>query len=247
MDLFVKIRKTLLDEDDRDPGRPSTSQIDLLVYHHSHTTLDLISQPSTLAPTSLTCHVGAGSRPLLRSASAIAAKVARGFHRISSPFTACGRAWHLHYYPNGADAARPDSGSISFYLRLDDHEARVRAQYRLSLLGPSGDAAYELPTEHGPRRRRRLRPRPPEELGRGYADFISKEELERRRETLLKDDSLAVLELNGLYLGQRYRQRVPRLNYTDEEDSDDEKTPPRRQPDDRQYIRRCLAEQRHRA
>ncbi|RCV29980.1 LOW QUALITY PROTEIN: hypothetical protein SETIT_6G057800v2 [Setaria italica] len=194
----------------------------------------------------------AGVSPPWRSASGVVAKpeastcsastfyswskTISGGESIRSVFTVGGCGWHVHYYPNGADAARPDSGSISFYLRLDDHEARSAcsappATPRTSSppsTGPDDDDygrvhyyedyfdedGNEIEKEVGP----------PEELGRGYADFISKEELERRRETVLKDDSLAVLELNGLYLGQRYRQR----------------------PDDRQYIRRCLAEQRHR-
>jgi speckle-type POZ protein len=46
---------------------------------------------------------------------------------------------------------------------------------------------------------------PPENPGCGYNDFISKEELWRRRETLLKDDSLAVrCDVSILYFDTLY-------------------------------------------
>ncbi|CAL5008369.1 unnamed protein product [Urochloa decumbens] len=168
--------------------------------------------------------------PLSRSTSGVVARVSRAFHifridgyswsttlpggeGVRSSFTAGGRDWSLGYYPNGADASTPDSGHISLYLRLDEHEDRVRAQFRFSLLDPA--AAYGLPAATavfmGPTRynyyddddRREYyyddyidedgnEKDPPEELGFGYAEFVAKEELERRRDSLLRDDSLAI-------------------------------------------------------
>ena len=177
----------------------------------------------------------------------------------------------IHYYPNSKHRAGDDSDSISLYLRLAEYhyrpkqhvQQRVRVQYRFSLLDPSGGDAYELPAATGvfvPTAVHDHHYDEEEELvGCGYAKFITKEELERRRETLLKDDSLAircdvgVVEVEGLSLGSKFRhQRATALdlNYSDDEDPDDDQARPRRnrsrrQPDDREFIRRCLAEQRH--
>jgi speckle-type POZ protein len=59
--------------------------------------------------------------------------------------------------------------------------------------------------------------------------------------------------VEGLSLGSKFRhQRATALdlNYSDDEDPDDDQARPRRnrsrrQPDDREFIRQCLAEQRH--
>ncbi|CAO2205803.1 unnamed protein product [Urochloa humidicola] len=77
----------------------------------------------------------AGATPPSRSASAVVAKTARGFHvfrvdgysvtttlptgeRLTSqPFCVGGRCWFVDYYPNGADASG-DSNAIGVYLRL---------------------------------------------------------------------------------------------------------------------------------
>nr|CAB3480047.1 unnamed protein product [Digitaria exilis] len=105
--------------------------------------------------------------------------------------------------------------------RHDEFPRRVVAQYKFSLLDlAAGAAAYELPAETGvyytcsshggeegddyynyldgnvyyydeEKMEEHLIP-PPVELGCGYEDFIAKAELERRRVTLLRDDSLAI-------------------------------------------------------
>ncbi|KAG2581653.1 BTB/POZ and MATH domain-containing protein 5-like [Panicum virgatum] len=232
--------------------------------------------------------LSAAVRQLSRSASGVVVKPARGFQvfrvdgyswtkalpageRISSEnFTVGGRDWKIDYYPNGSGSC---SGHISLHLRLDEYERqRVGAQYRFSLLGPSGAAAYELPAATGVftcpgagggEYYTTADDEPEEELvvGCGYAEFIATDELEVRRETLLKDDCLAircdvaVVEVEALSLGRKFRQRAPKLNLNysdDDEDSGDDqaasrRSRSRRQPDDREYIRQCLAEQRHRA
>nr|CAB3482195.1 unnamed protein product [Digitaria exilis] len=102
----------------------------------------------------------------------------------------------------------------------DEFPRRVVAQYKFSVLdSATGAAAYELPAETGvyytsgdggeeedyyhylygnvyyydeeEKMEEHLIP-PPVELGCGYDGFIAKAELERRREMLLKDDSLAI-------------------------------------------------------
>ncbi|CAO2205795.1 unnamed protein product [Urochloa humidicola] len=182
-----------------------------------------------------------GIGTLSRSTSGIIARVSRALHifridgyswsttlpggeGIRSHFAADGRRWSLGYYPNGADAARPDSGHVSLYLRLDERGERVRAQFSFSLLDPAaaGDAAaaygrlpaatavFVGPPSYDDDGYGRCEEyyyddyidedgnlkdppeEPAEELGCGYADFVAKEELERRRESLLRDDSLAI-------------------------------------------------------
>ncbi|TVT97244.1 hypothetical protein EJB05_57513, partial [Eragrostis curvula] len=165
---------------------------------------------------SLLSAAGVG-RHLARSASGYVAKAARGFQvfridgysntkrlpageRITSNmFYIGGRYWDIDYYPNGADRSKDFTDSISIYLHAhcrgygDQQKERVRAQYKFSLLDLAGNAAYELPIEtgyfsfHGPDGRAGM-----EEVRCGYDEFIGKEELERRRESLLQGDCLAV-------------------------------------------------------
>ncbi|CAL4996810.1 unnamed protein product [Urochloa decumbens] len=160
-----------------------------------------------------------GAAPPSRSSSAVVAKPARGFHvfridgysvtttlpageRITSePFYVGGRSWLIDYYPNGTDASADstDSDAIAVYLRLHGTHVkqRVRAEYKFGLLDLAGAAAYELPVETG------VFSCPggvygsndgtaAGDPGRGYAAFITKEDLGRRRESLLKEDSLAI-------------------------------------------------------
>ncbi|KAL6658995.1 hypothetical protein ACP70R_003035 [Stipagrostis hirtigluma subsp. patula] len=213
-------------------------------------------------------------RQLSRSASGTVAKVGRGFNvfridgyswtkalpggeRISSdPFVVGGRHWYIDYYPNGTDASVDDSDDIALYLRLHNgyNAERVRAQYKFGLLDAAGVDAYELSPETGIFTCPGRHSQEPEGLGCGYAAFIAKEELERRRESLLQDDCLAIRcdvavpELSALAV-------APKENYSnrhdDSDDSDWEGTRertqrrrPRPPPDDREYVRRCLAKHR---
>jgi speckle-type POZ protein len=137
----------------------------------------------------------------------------------SDPFYVGGRCWYIDYYPNGADGGKDTSDAIALYLRLEgsNKKERVRADYKFSLLDNAGTAAYELPAETGI-----FKPATPavnhnvygyggrgghnsvvagdggggEEEGHpdrcGYDAFITKEDLERRRNILLREDSLAV-------------------------------------------------------
>ncbi|KAL6857025.1 hypothetical protein ACP4OV_018407 [Aristida adscensionis] len=218
-------------------------------------------------------------RHLSRSGYGVAAKVCRGFQvfrvdgyswttaipggmRVSSPaFAVGGRTWSVDYYPNGTDAAVDDSDAVSLYLRLASGEKgeRVRAQYKFGLLDAAGVDAYELSPETaiftGSGRAHYGGDKEPLGLGWGYPAFITKAELERRREALLQDDCLAircdvaVVELSDLDVAPRekHHHRGHHDGYSD--DSDWEGTPNRRRrpaapPDDREYVRRCLAKHR---
>ncbi|CAL5008361.1 unnamed protein product [Urochloa decumbens] len=165
----------------------------------------------------------AGAAPPVRSASAVVAKAARGFHvfrvdgysvtttlpageRLTSqPFYVGGRCWYVDYYPNGGiddSADSTDSNAIAVYLRLQGThiKERVRAEYKFGLLDSTGTAAYELPAEMGifssPGRAGAGYGGGNESAagdpGCGYASFFTKEDLGRRREILLKEDSLAI-------------------------------------------------------
>ncbi|PUZ50175.1 hypothetical protein GQ55_6G038500 [Panicum hallii var. hallii] len=126
-----------------------------------------------------------------------------GGERITSePFDVGGRDWRVDYYPNGPYAFRDDSDSIALYLRLagSHKKERVRAAYKFSLLDPAGNTAYELPKETAiftaaahvygvPQREGEEAAGDP---GRGYACFITKEELRRRGKSLLREDTLAI-------------------------------------------------------
>jgi speckle-type POZ protein len=150
----------------------------------------------------------AGAGQPSRSASCAVAKPTRGFHvfridgyswtkalpgaeRISSEvFTIGGHNWYVDYYPNGTDGGKDESDSISLYLRMltrTGSKQRVRAEYKFSLLDLAGNAAYELPSETGV-----FTARAADSMGCGYAGFITKVELERRRDRLLREDCLAI-------------------------------------------------------
>jgi speckle-type POZ protein len=152
-----------------------------------------------------------GAGQASRSASCAVAKPTRGFHvfridgyswtkalpggeRISSElFTIGGHRWYVDYYPNGTDGAKDDdSDSVSLYLRmLPAHTGRTqrRAEYKFSLLDLAGNAAYERPAEPGVFFTGAV---VAANLGCGYAGIVTKQELERRRDSLLRDDCLAI-------------------------------------------------------
>jgi speckle-type POZ protein len=126
----------------------------------------------------------------------------------------------LDLYPNGCDRSKDSSDSvISLHLRLasthQHKEEHVRAQYRFSLLDVAGNPAYELPGDTGVFVCPRLKQMPygygvdVEDPFFGYAEFIRREELERRRDSLLVDDRLAVrcdvavVQLEPAYLGPK--------------------------------------------
>ncbi|CAN6285049.1 unnamed protein product [Urochloa humidicola] len=239
---------------------------------------------SSVPPPLLTA---AGGAPPVRTASAVVAKPARGFHvfRIdgysltttlppgerltSEPFYVGGRSWFIDYYPNGTDASTDsDAAAIAVYLRLQGthKKERVRAEYKLlGLLDPAGTAAYELPAETGVFSYGvHVDGDAAGDPGHGYAAFITKEDLGRRRDILLKEDSLAIrcdvavaqVETLAVAPKQRHDGRiiVRRSGYDsgggyespDEYDGSHEGGGRRGQqpPDDREFIRRCLTAQR---
>ncbi|XP_066326058.1 BTB/POZ and MATH domain-containing protein 1-like [Miscanthus floridulus] len=227
-----------------------------------------------------------------RSASAVVAKATRGFQvfridgyswtkalpggeRITSEqFNVGGRFWHIDYYPNGTDGSNDSAGSIALYLRLQNtyKKERVRAQYKFSLLDLAGNEAYELPAETGIFRSTGRNPHnpgeeSPEDPGCGYAGFITKEDLEKRRNSLLKEDCLAircdvgVTEVTTMAVGPKNGRPATMRNYPggygygyaggaespdeDLEDDGGSHKGRRSEPDDKEYIRRCLSAQRH--
>ncbi|CAL5010222.1 unnamed protein product [Urochloa decumbens] len=235
----------------------------------------------------------AGAAPPVRSASAVVAKAARGFH----PFYVGGRCWYVDYYPNGGiddSADSTDSNAIAVYLRLQGThiKERVRAEYKFGLLDSTGTAAYELPAEmcifSSPGRAGAGYGGGNESAagdpGCGYASFATKEDLGRRREILLKEDSLAircdvaVAEVGPLAVAPPVQMHDARMgrgrgmvgrwggrgrggygydNYSgggyDDYESPDEYDDGSHEgggkrgqqlPDDREFIRRCLAAQR---
>ncbi|CAL5008359.1 unnamed protein product [Urochloa decumbens] len=245
----------------------------------------------------------AGATPPSRSSSAVIAKPTRGFHvfridgysvtttlpageRVTSqPFYIGGRRWLIDYYPNSTDAsAATDSDAISVYLRLQGTHVkqRVRAEYKFGLLDPTGAGAYELPAETGIfSSTGGGYDSDDEDAGGGnpvcgYASFVTKEDLGRRRESLLKEDSLAircdiaVAQLEAIAATRKLwpppppvrRSLSPRVRRRGSYDSCGSESPDeyddgpshdnggrRRQrapPDDKEYIRRCLTAQRRR-
>ncbi|CAO2187022.1 unnamed protein product [Urochloa humidicola] len=141
---------------------------------------------------------------------------------------------------------------------------RVRAEYKFSLLDAAGNASYELPAETSIFTSAAISRQHYGDVSEdggdpgvpvGLADFVTKEELERRRETLLRDDCLAircdvgVTQLGVLAVAPKENHH----NYKQQDDGDDsdwegggERSRRRRQQplDDREYIRRSLAKNR---
>ncbi|KAK3122758.1 hypothetical protein QOZ80_8AG0617760 [Eleusine coracana subsp. coracana] len=164
---------------------------------------------------------------------------------------------------------------MSLYLRLYQlPKARVRAQYRFSLLDAAGKPAYELPADTGvfrcPGRKPPRSNQPggycepddePEFPACGHEEFIKWEELERRRDSLLAGDRLAVrcdvavVQVEPVHVApmeQNYVSRHRRFHVHDYYDEEEEEEAAactrdinwrshRQQPmDDGEYVRRCL-------
>ncbi|CAL5008370.1 unnamed protein product [Urochloa decumbens] len=185
--------------------------------------------------------------------------LAAGDRITSGGFAVGGRNWYIDYYPNGTDTAK-DSDAISLYLRLAAtyQEQRVRAEYKFSLLDAAGNAAYELPAATSIFTSAAVNHHRDggevADVGVGLAEFVTKEELERRRETLLRDDCLAircdvgVTELGVLAVAPKESHHNSK-RHDDGDDSDwegaESRERRRRQPlDDKEYIRRTLAKNR---
>lgn len=192
-----------------------------------------------------------------------------GGDRITSnPFPVGGRHWYIDYYPNGDDISKDYSDSISLHLRIHGigtDNYRVRAHYKFSLLDLAGNAAYELPalestfTYAGGQVQQTYgyayQPHFPERSACGHREFITREELERRREVLLKDDCLAirgdvdVVQLDRVSVAPKDKI-TNKHDYSD--DSDGElcgesrhwRQRQRQLMDDREFIRRCLSKNR---
>ena len=83
-----------------------------------------------------------------------------------------------------------------------------------------------------------------EDIGAGLPDFITKEELERRLETLLRDDCLAIrCDVGVLTVAPKETHNAMRQDDDDWEGGESSRR--RRQPmDDMEYIRRTLAKYR---
>ncbi|OEL32463.1 hypothetical protein BAE44_0006518 [Dichanthelium oligosanthes] len=121
-----------------------------------------------------------------------------GRPRLPSRFVVGGRNWHIDYYPNGTNGTKDSEyDAITLHLRVAAgyQRERVLAEFKFNLLDPSGNTAYELASLMNvfttPARQHHHET---EGVGTGFglAEFVMKEELERRRETLLKDDCLAI-------------------------------------------------------
>ncbi|TVT97249.1 hypothetical protein EJB05_57518, partial [Eragrostis curvula] len=195
---------------------------------------------------------------LSRSASGILVKAATGLHvlrgdgyswtktlaageRISSnQFLVGNEYWFMDYYPNGADGSKA-SDYISLRLRLRNGCSRrdCHIVYRR-------DSAVQV-QHRRPNRQGRLRG-----SGCGPDEFITREELERRSETLLPDDCLAIRCDVGVAQQERVADVAPKHKqhnrHDDSDESDWEGSPEGRrrgQPlNDLEYIRRCLARRR---
>ncbi|CAO2205794.1 unnamed protein product [Urochloa humidicola] len=218
--------------------------------------------------------LSAAVRPLSRSAYGVVVSPVRGFQvfRIdgyswtktlaagecitSESFAVGSRRWCVDCYPNGTAAAGASgSDSISLFLRLTAAAAaaaaaaavkqRVRAEYKFSLLDAAGNAAHELPAAAGVFTTGG---------GGGHGGVVGKEELERRRDTLLRDDCLAircdvgVTELAVLAVAPKESHHT-KDDGGDDDDSDwedggESRRRCRKPLDDMEYIRRSLAKNR---
>ncbi|CAL4933563.1 unnamed protein product [Urochloa decumbens] len=138
-----------------------------------------------------------GSGDLSRSASAIVAHSARGYHILkidgysltknlptgecikSAPFTIGGHHWYITYYPNGVDSGT--AAYIGMYLHLNEDVAKpVRAQYQFRF----ADNAVEDPVEFDEKDSF------DSHSGWGYTMFAKRVELEGSEH--MKDDSFSV-------------------------------------------------------
>uniref|UniRef100_R7W5C3 Uncharacterized protein n=1 Tax=Aegilops tauschii TaxID=37682 RepID=R7W5C3_AEGTA len=225
---------------------------------------------------------GAGPGRLSRSASRIVVKPADGFHllridgysqtkKILPGQKLSSQEFHrpqlaIDYYPNGR-TDESNSGAISVCLQLTHAtQSPQQARYKFSLLDRDGVPAYELAAQTGsftgvfPDVHAHYNPAigdgDGEESGPGcgHDEFIAKEELERRRGDLIRDDCImircdvGVTQINLSWLaqdeiirdGQHYAPPVHGLY-----------GPPRRHPhqrqhhraDDDEYVKWCVTQE----
>ncbi|KAK1692669.1 hypothetical protein QYE76_009366 [Lolium multiflorum] len=218
---------------------------------------------------------------LSRSASRAVARAANGFHllriegysetemvlpgqRISSEdFTVGDYSWRVDCYPNGRDTSTK-SNAMSVYLQLTDQAHRVlRARYKFSLLDRAGNAGYELPAETASftsvssmynyqYRSPVLGAVDEQGPGCGHDEFIGREELERRREDLIRDDRIVLRCDVGVTQIEGSRLAADELS---DEEEDEQFVAPgygygpprqrrlRRRTDDDEYVKWCLTEE----
>jgi speckle-type POZ protein len=147
---------------------------------------------------------------------------------ISEEFNVGGHFSHIDYYPNGTDGSSNDSARLHRPVPPPPEHVQERAragavvQYKFSLLDLAGNEAYELPAETGIFRSTghyRGGEESPEDPGCGHAGFITKEDLEKRRDSLLKKDCLAircdagVTEVTTMPVGTKNRRPASTRNY----------------------------------
>ncbi|KAF8670020.1 hypothetical protein HU200_051208 [Digitaria exilis] len=259
------------------------AMFDFVLYSHddglSKSVVNVVAEASRSA-VAVVAKAARGFQLLRIDGYSLTTTLPGGEHISSAAFTIGGRSWCVDYYPNGVDASTDsDSDAIAVYLRLVDgthtgRKERVRADYKFSLLDAVGNAAYELPAERGMfvapsggggdygQEGDNEGPTGKNPASCGYADFITKDNLERRRESLIREDSLAircdvgVVEVEAMAVGPKQqrnrRQRVCGGGYSSDEGpvSDEEDDgggslgghrrgqPP---PNDKEFVCRCLA------
>ncbi|RLN03444.1 hypothetical protein C2845_PM13G03480 [Panicum miliaceum] len=226
---------------------------------------------SSSVPPPLLSGAAGGAKPS-RSASAVVAKKAQGFQvfRIDGYSVTTTLPGGERITSEAFEGRLRLHRALPPRLRLagSHKKERVRAAYKFSLLDPAGTAAYELPKEtaiftaaahvYGAQREEE-----PGDPGRGYACFITKDELRKRGESLLREDSLAircdvgVAEVGTLDVAPERRRSARPMRpaggycggggYGSPDKMYGEHEGWRSQPpptDDREYIRRCLTAQR---
>ncbi|KAM0848515.1 hypothetical protein ACQ4PT_054348 [Festuca glaucescens] len=216
---------------------------------------------------------------LSRSASRAVAKAANGFHLLriegysetemvlpgqkisSQDFTVGDYSWRVDCYPNGRDTSTK-SNALSVYLQLTDHTHRLlRARYKFSLLDRAGNAGFELPAETASftsvssmyhYRTSVLASVDEQGPGCGHEEFIGREELERRREDLIRDDRIVLRCEVGVTQIEGSCLAADELSDEEEDEQYDAPGygygPPRprrlrRRTDDDEYVKWCLTEE----
>ncbi|TVU30641.1 hypothetical protein EJB05_22272, partial [Eragrostis curvula] len=139
----------------------------------------------------------AGSRKRSRSASAVVADTASGYHVLrikgysltkgtptgeylkSLPFTVGGHRWYLRYYPNGTKSESADY--ISLFVCLADSVAKpVKAQFNFRFIGHVAEHSLTMGQVYSFENQSNW----------GHHKFMTREDLEKS--THLQDDSFAI-------------------------------------------------------